>query len=47
LARTQSRDGSFTLDRGALAALWDFIQRKAQFDKDASPFDDFNAAFRK
>jgi len=37
----------FALDRRALDDLWDFIQRKAQFDMDASFFDDFNAAFRK
>lgn len=37
----------FDLATPSLDRLWDFIQRRAQFDMDASLFDDFNEAFRR
>jgi len=37
----------FALSPNALDDLWVFINHKAQFDMDASRFDDFNTAFRK
>jgi hypothetical protein len=36
----------FDLSTQALDDLWAFINRKAQFDMDATLFDDFNEAFR-
>ena len=36
----------FDLSTQALDDLWTFINTKAEFDMDASLFDDFNEAFR-
>lgn len=37
----------FELSAESLAKLWTFINHRAQFDMDASLFDDFNEAFRR
>jgi hypothetical protein len=37
----------FELSPGALDDLWNFINNRAQFDMDATLFDDFNEAFKR
>jgi hypothetical protein len=37
----------FDLSPGALDDLWNFINKRAQFDMDATLFGDFNEAFKR